>query len=132
MNQLRDNQYCYVCGSNNPIGLAVVFEINAKARSISAVFTPSDKHQGYEGIVHGGILSSLLDEAMAKLAFSLGIPAVTAEITIKFKTPAAPGNRLLVTGRITKETKRLILAEAKIERGPVVVADATGKLLRME
>ncbi len=132
MNQLRDNQYCYVCGRTNPIGLAVVFEINTKARSISAVFTPSDKHQGYEGIVHGGILSSLLDEAMVKLAFSLGIPAVTAEITVKFKAPAAPGNRLLVTGRITKETKRLILAEAKIERGPVVVADATGKLLRIE
>jgi uncharacterized protein (TIGR00369 family) len=132
MNQLRDNQYCYVCGNNNPVGLAVVFEINVKARSISAVFTPSDKHQGYEGIVHGGILSSLLDEAMAKLAFSLGIPAVTAEITVKFKTPAAPGNRLLVSGRITKETKRLILAEAKIERGPVVVADATGKLLRID
>jgi uncharacterized protein (TIGR00369 family) len=132
MNQLRDNQYCYVCGSKNPIGLAAVFEINAKARSISAVFTPSDKHQGYEGIVHGGILSSLLDEAMAKLAFSLGISAVTAEITVKFKAPAAPGNRLLITGRITKETKRLILAEAKIERGPVIVADATGKLLRIE
>ncbi len=132
MNQLRDNQHCYVCGRKNPIGLAVVFGIDAKAKSISAVFTPSDMHQGYEGIVHGGILSSLLDEAMVKLAFSLGIPAVTAEITVKFKAPAAPGNRLLVTGRITKATSRLILAEARIERGPVVIADATGKLLRIE
>jgi uncharacterized protein (TIGR00369 family) len=132
MRQLRDNQRCYVCGKKNANGLAVDFEINKEARSIRAHFTPSDIHQGYEGIVHGGILSSLLDEAMAKLAFSLGIPALTAEITITFKSPAAPGEELAVTGRLTHETHRLIQAEAKIERGPVVVAEATGKLLRID
>jgi uncharacterized protein (TIGR00369 family) len=131
MTQLRDNQRCYVCGKKNPAGLAVDFEINEEARSIFGWFTPSHNHQGYEGIVHGGILSALLDEAMAKLAFSVGIPAVTAEITVKFKTPAAPGDELSVFGRITEETKRLILAEAKIERGPVLIAEATGKLLRI-
>ncbi len=132
MNPLRDNQRCFVCGKNNPAGLSVVFEINASSRTISAVFTPSDVHQGYEGIIHGGILSALLDEAMAKLAFSLGIPALTAEMTVKFKNPAVPGNRLIVSGRITEEARRLIRAEARIERGPVVIAEATGKLLRIE
>jgi len=131
MNQLRDNERCYVCGKKNPAGLAVDFAINVEARSISAVFTPSDIHQGYEGIIHGGILSSLLDEAMVKLAFNLGIPAVTAEIIVTFKAPAAPGLELLITGIITQETKKLILAEARIERGPVVIAEAKGKLLRI-
>jgi uncharacterized protein (TIGR00369 family) len=128
---LRDNQRCYVCGARNPSGLRVDFTIDAEARSISARFTPSDFHQGYEGIVHGGILSALLDEAMVKLAFTLGIPAVTAEMTAAFKAPAAPGEELQVTGRLVQETKRLIRAEAKIERGPVVIAEATGKLLRL-
>ena len=131
MAQLRDNERCYVCGKKNPVGLSVDFKNNAEARSILGWFTPSQDHQGYEGIVHGGILSSLLDEAMAKLAFSLGIPALTAEITVTFKTPAAPGDELSVFGRITEETHRLILAEAKIERGPVVIAEAKGKLLRI-
>jgi uncharacterized protein (TIGR00369 family) len=131
MNRLRDNQGCFVCGKDNPVGLSVAFEINAATRSISAVFTPSARHQGYEGIVHGGILSSLLDEAMAKLAFSLGIPALTAEMTVKFKNPASPGSELRISGRIREETRRLILAEARIERGPVVIAEATGKLLRL-
>ncbi len=131
MNTLRDNQRCFVCGKDNPAGLSVAFEINASSRTITAVFTPSDMHQGYEGIVHGGILSALLDEAMAKLTFGLGIPAVTAEMTVKFKNPAAPGNSLSVSGRITEETRRLIRAEARIERGPVVIAEATGKLLRI-
>ena len=130
MNHLRDNERCYVCGKKNPAGLGVDFEIDKTARTIRASFIPAAMHQGYEGIVHGGILSSLLDEAMAKLAFTAGLPAVTAEITVKFKAPAAPGQELLVTGRLTQETRRLILAEAKIERGPVVIAEAKGKLLR--
>jgi uncharacterized protein (TIGR00369 family) len=132
MNKLRDNQRCYVCGTQNPAGLGVIFEINKEARSSSARFTPGDALQGFEGIVHGGILSALLDEAMAKLAVSLGIMAVTAELTIKFKAPTAPGQELLITGRLDKEDRRLITAEAKIERGPIIVAEATGKLIRIE
>jgi uncharacterized protein (TIGR00369 family) len=130
MTDLRDNQRCYVCGKKNPVGLAVDFEIDREARAIKAKFTPSGNHEGYEGTVHGGVLSALLDEAMAKLAYSLGIPAVTAEITVKFKAPAAPGDELLVAGRLTDEGKRLILAEASIARGPAVIAEAKGKLLR--
>lgn len=131
MKELRDNQRCYVCGKKNSAGLGVNFDIDKEAKSIHATFTPSDKHQGFEGIVHGGILSTLLDEAMAKLTFSLGIPAVTAEMIVKFKSPASPGEELNIYGRVTEETKRLILAEAKIARGPVVIAEATGKLLRI-
>ncbi len=131
MKELQDNQLCYVCGKNNPLGLAVDFVIDRDHRSISAAFTPSDFHQGYAGIVHGGILSSLLDEAMAKLAFSLGLSVVTAELIVKFKAPASPRDTLTVSGRLTEETNRLIQAEAKIERGLVVIAEATGKLLRI-
>lgn len=130
MRELKDNDHCYVCGKKNPVGLAVDFTIDATERSLRAKFTPSDVHQGYEGIVHGGILSALLDEAMAKLAYSLGIPAVTAEMTVKFKAPAAPGEELFIFGRLVQETKRLVLAEAHIERGTISIAEATGKLLR--
>jgi uncharacterized protein (TIGR00369 family) len=131
LKELRDNHRCYVCGEENPAGLGVNFTINREQRSICANFIPLDIHQGYEGIVHGGILSTLLDEAMAKLTVSLGIPAVTAEMKVTFKAPAAPGEELYVSGRLTHETRRLIQAEAKIERGPVVIAEATGKLLRI-
>jgi len=131
MQHLRDNQKCYVCGKENPAGLAVNFTIDKAERAIHAMFIPSDAHQGYEGIVHGGILSALLDEAMVKLAFNLGIPAVTAEMTVKFKAPSAPGEELFITGRITDETKKMIQAEARIQRGPVAIAEAVGKLLKI-
>lgn len=104
MKELRDNHRCYVCGKENPAGLGVDFEIHNESRAISAKFTPSERYQGYEGIVHGGILSTLLDEAMGKLSVSLGIPAVTVELTVTFKSPAAPGEELFISGRLTKET----------------------------
>lgn len=129
--KLIDNDRCYVCGVKNPAGLAVPFQVNKETRSISGSFTPIQNHQGYEGIVHGGILSALLDEAMVKLAVSLGIPAVTAEITVTFRTPAAPGDRLTISGSLFDEAHKLIRAEARIERGPVLIAKASGKLLRI-
>ncbi len=131
MKELRDNQRCFVCGKKNPIGLSVDFTINPGSQSLQATFIPTDNHQGYEGIVHGGILSALLDEAMAKLAFSLGFPVMTAEINVKFKSPAMLGEELFITGKLTRENKRLILAEATITRGPIIIAEATGKLLRI-
>ena len=115
----------------NPAGLCVKFEISAESRAIRGKFIPKEIHQGYEGIIHGGILSALLDEAMAKLAFSLGIPAVTAEISVKFASPASPGDELSISGKLVHETRRLIQAEAKIERGQILIAKATGKLLRV-
>jgi uncharacterized protein (TIGR00369 family) len=131
MKELKDNQRCYVCGKDNPAGLKVQFDIDHTARTITGRFTPRREHEGWEGIVHGGIIATLLDEAMVKLAAHLGVPAVSAEITVKFKAPAAPGVELVVTGKIVKEANRLIEAEANVHIGPVVVAEAKGKLLRI-
>jgi uncharacterized protein (TIGR00369 family) len=131
MKDLRDNQRCYVCGKDNPAGLHVDFEIDKTSRTIIGRFTPRPEHEGWVGIVHGGIVATLLDEAMVKLATHLGIPAVSAELTVKFKAPAAPGEELVVSGKIVKEANRLIETEAIVSKGLIVVAEAKGKLLRI-
>jgi acyl-coenzyme A thioesterase PaaI-like protein len=128
--ELKDNQRCYVCGKENPAGLQVAFEIDKNARTITGRFTPKQEHEGWEGIVHGGVIAALLDEAMVKLAAHLGIPAVSAEITVKFKSPAAAADTLTISGRITKEAHRLIEGEAAVTKGLVIVAEAKGKLLK--
>jgi uncharacterized protein (TIGR00369 family) len=130
MKELKDNQRCYVCGKDNPAGLKVQFDIDKTARTIIGRFTPRREHEGWEGIVHGGIIATLLDEAMVKLAAHLGVPAVSAEITVKFKSPVASGEDLVVTGRIVREIHRLIEAEATVQKGLIVVAEAKGKLIR--
>jgi uncharacterized protein (TIGR00369 family) len=131
MKELRDNQRCYVCGKDNPAGLQAVFEIDKNTRIIIGRFTPRQEHEGWQGIVHGGIVAALLDEAMVKLAAHLGIHAVSAEITVKFMAPAAPGEELAITGKIVKEASRLIEAEAIVSKGLIVVAEAKGKLLKI-
>ena len=131
MKELKDNQRCYVCGKDNPSGLKAQFSVDHAARTITGRFTPRREHEGWEGIVHGGIIAALMDEAMVKLAAHLGEPAVSSEITVKFKARVAPGEELVVTGRLTREANRLIEAEATVEKGLIVVAEAKGKLLRI-
>ena len=131
MKELKDNQRCYVCGKDNPSGLKVQFEIDHTTRTITGRFTPRREHEGWEGMVHGGIIATLLDEAMVKLAAHLGEPAVSAEITVKFKAPVASGEELVVTGKLVKKSHRLIEAEATVVKGLIVVAEAKGKLLKV-
>jgi len=78
---------CFVCGAKNPHGLKLSFEIDKEKQTLKTNFVASPTFQGWDGIVHGGMISTLLDEAMAKLVYELGYPAVTASLEIKFKKP---------------------------------------------
>lgn len=126
----NDNSSCFVCGSDNTAGLRAAFTFDDLHRTLVGRFMPRPEHQGYGGIIHGGVIASLLDEAMVKLAGELGTPAVSAKLAVRFRAPAAPGDELVVIARITKVSGRLIAAEARVERGPVVIGEAKGILLR--
>ena len=67
---------CMACGAANPIGLGLVFAEEGDA--VRAEFTPLAWHQGYDGLVHGGIIAMLLDEAMAQALLARGMAGVTA------------------------------------------------------
>jgi acyl-coenzyme A thioesterase PaaI-like protein len=130
---LRSDQHCFVCGEENPQGLHVTFQVDHKARTIRARHVFSKTYQGYAGLVHGGMLALLLDEAMVKLAYELSLPAVTGEITVRFPAPLFTGERILVHGNIARENRRVVLAEARAEKkGGVVVAEARARLFRRE
>ena len=66
-------------------------------------FIPQKIHQGYKDIIHGGLISTLLDEAMVKAALMQGMPAVTAEITVRFKNPLMVGEKAIVEAIIENE-----------------------------
>jgi len=128
---LRKTDNCFVCGAKNAAGLRAEFEVDLEKRSILGRFTPRPEHEGWEGVVHGGVLTALMDEAMVKLAAHLGMPAVSAEMTVKFKAPARPGEEVTIRGRIAGSRHRLVIAEAEVVRGAVVIAEVKGKLLRI-
>ncbi len=114
--EFETNGNCFVCGENNPNGLHLSFELDHEKQTLKTTFVASPTFQGWDGIVHGGILSTLLDEVMAKLVHELGYQAVTASLEIKFKKPAPILEPLRVHGEVTEVSKRLIKAKAHIAK----------------
>ena len=109
------------------------FEIDKEKKTLTTTFVGSPVYQGYDGILHGGIISTLLDEAMAKLSYELGYAAVTASLEIRFKHPVPILNPLHVSGEITEITPRLIRARAQVadEKG-TILATGTSTLMRQK
>lgn len=128
--KLEDDGYCFVCGPKNPIGLKLDFHFNGK--TIKTEFIPKKEHQGYLNIVHGGIISTLLDEVMVKLAIAMDMPAVTASMEIRLRKAVYVGEKITVEAKMLKITSKLLesCAEAVTENN-VVVAEAKGKLVRV-
>jgi uncharacterized protein (TIGR00369 family) len=126
---LEDDHYCFACGEKNPSGLHLAFRI--QDGKVFAEFVPQKIHQGYRDIVHGGIISTIIDEAMVKAALMQGMPAVTAEITVRFKNPLMAGEKLIVEARITNTIRKIIETSATIRKQDnTLVAEGRAKLLR--
>ncbi len=122
---------CFVCGENNSGGLRLNFEIDKEQKTLKTTFVASSTFQGWDGIVHGGIICTLLDEATAKLVYELGYQAVTASLEVKFKRPAPILEPLLVYGEITEVSKRLIKARSSVAKEDrTILAVGTSTLIR--
>lgn len=105
-------RHCFVCGMDNPIGLHLTYEFdNEEAR---AKITIDDVYGGYPGVVHGGIVTALLDEIMAKTIENLGIWAVTAKLEVHFRRPTPVNTPLVLTGKMVKGKTRLFRTEARL------------------
>jgi uncharacterized protein (TIGR00369 family) len=129
MDELTDNENCFVCGKKNNYGLQIKFIYSNG--TITADFTPSDVYQGYRNITHGGIISTILDEAMIQAAIAEGIFPVTAEINVRFKKPLTIGQKTTVFAEITKKGTKLIYAFSKItdNKNGNLIATASAKLI---
>jgi acyl-coenzyme A thioesterase PaaI-like protein len=135
MEKMKFESYgnCFVCGEKNSGGLRLSFEIDKENRMLRTTFIGSPVYQGYDGILHGGIICTLLDEAMAKLCYELGYIGVTASLEVRFKNPAPILEPLIVYGEITEAGKRLVRTKARmVKEDGTVVAKGTSTLLRRE
>jgi uncharacterized protein (TIGR00369 family) len=115
---------CFVCGKNNSIGLHAHF-YNLDDGGICAEFTPREEHQSYPGRVHGGILASLLDEAIGR-AMQNDHPeiwGVTVELQLKYRKPVPIDVPVKMLAHITKYSTRIFEGEGQIilEDGTVAV-----------
>jgi len=131
MKALEDDGCCFVCGRDNPAGLGVEFK--KTERGAVADFAAPGTLQGYRGIVHGGIIALLLDEASVKAVVLRGIKAVTAELNLRFRNPLQVGERVRVHADITDVRRTVYHVEGEIRREDgELIAASRAKLLSHE
>jgi acyl-coenzyme A thioesterase PaaI-like protein len=120
------NPMCFACGSDNPIGLHLQFQDDAWAAQTE--FMPTPEYQGYAGILHGGLISTLLDEVMARPLVMQGIRAVTAKMEVRFRKAAPIGTKLVARAELTGQRGRIYEMKAVLSTGdgdPIAEATAT-------
>jgi len=128
---MQSYPYCFVCGDKNQYGLNVAFyQMDDK---VVAEYVAGSHFQGYKDILHGGILSALLDEVMIRAVLAQGILSLTSEIKVRFKKLVRVGDRLSLEGRMVEDKGRMLLAEGKItNQENEVVAWGEGKFFKAE
>jgi uncharacterized protein (TIGR00369 family) len=117
---------CFACGTLNVHGLHL--DLHAGGDRCWTDLVLSDRFEGWEGIAHGGILCTILDEVMAWALVEHDLWGVTARMTVDFKRPVLIGRPIHAEGRVVEARRRLVTAEGRIEDpgDGTLLATATG------
>lgn len=122
------DHHCFACGASNPIGMRLHIELSdGAARSEWVV---GDDYVGWSDKLHGGIIATLLDEVMAWAPSSFDSWAVTAEMSVRYRASASPGERLTASARVARRRRRIYEVVGEV-RGPDgrLIAEGRGRYL---
>jgi uncharacterized protein (TIGR00369 family) len=122
---------CVVCGTANNRGLRLEFR-ECEDGSVYASFDCTTAYEGYANILHGGVVSALLDGAMTNCLFAHGHPGVTAELVVRFRHPVRTGAPATVRAWIERYAPPLHVLKAELVQHEQIKATASGKFLRQE
>lgn len=106
------NSNCFVCGAQNANGLRLTFEPGSNG--VHATWVPKHGWESFQGTVHGGIITAVLDEAMSQAIIDCGWEAFTVDLKVRFHDRVSPGEQLRVEGWVVEKRKRRILAESNL------------------
>ena len=107
------NNRCFGCGQANANGLRLEFLLAPDGAVVSLPVVP-DAFEGHPGYLHGGIIATLLDEAMSKAVRVLGRPSMTRKMEVEYLRPVPSGAPLRIEGRVVRSEGRKHWAEAVI------------------
>jgi hypothetical protein len=128
-NPFENNDYCFACGTKNPLGLRLVFFTATApngARLLCTQVMPSPHWQGFAGVLHGGLQSTIIDDLMSNHLFRLErVWSATAELKLRFKRPVPLDQELLFASRLVACEGRIWRMRAECR----LAADPGGPLL---
>jgi len=113
---------CFGCGEANPDGMHLPFTWNYETRRVHGVFQLGKRYQGGTGMIHGGIIAVILDEALGKVCRFDGVQAVTAELDVEYLRPIRVDQEIRVEAFQAGREDRNLHHEGEIR-------DSAGKLL---
>jgi uncharacterized protein (TIGR00369 family) len=120
--------FCMVCSGSNPLGLGLKFACEADG-SVSATFLGHPALEGFQGLLHGGVIASLLDGAMTNCLFAHGRAAMTGELNVRYREPVVIGEEMRIRAWITRSLPPLFMLAAELKQGDCVKAAATAKFM---
>jgi acyl-coenzyme A thioesterase PaaI-like protein len=124
------NQGCFGCGPQNPIGLHLDFDQHPDG-GVHASFLPGVEHQGWDGVMHGGLVTVLLDEAMAWAAGASTTIYYTGRLEVRYRQPVRTGAPLSIRGWVTRNRGRTLETRAEVQSADGgVLAEATALFMR--
>ena len=104
---------CFGCGPANSCGLRLEFYL-APDGSVVSMPVVSAAFEGHPGYLHGGIIATLLDEAMSKAVRTTGRSSMTRKMETEYLRPVPSGAPLRIEGRIVRTEGRKVWAESSI------------------
>ncbi len=125
--ELPYTKNCFVCGAHNQQGLRLRFRM--VGNEVHGDFTPQPQHAGFRGIIHGGIISTVLDEVMIwGAAVTMKRFCVAADLNVRFLKRVSVGEPYLVVGKLEADRGRIWESSGELrDREGVVCARATSK-----
>jgi acyl-coenzyme A thioesterase PaaI-like protein len=128
----REHPMCVVCGPRNPSGLKLKFKVQPDG-SVTSVFDCLPVLQSYPNVLHGGIISAILDSAMVNALFAIDIVAVTATLELRYRAPTVTGRFAMVRAWIESDNAYpLYLQRAELIQDGKVMVEAKAKFLVRE
>ena len=128
-----NEHHCFGCGQLNEHGLHLQLVPDPEGDGVTAAFVPEPRTEGYTGVVHGGIITTVLDEVMAWSLYRHGIWAVTGQLTTRYRKPIRLGERTTATGHLVRDRGRAVEMRGEIRRDGdgALLADATATFIRV-
>lgn len=127
-NLLKSHEHCVVCGRDNPFSLGLQFQpVDGKA--VEGFFTGGPHLQGYEGILHGGVISAVLDSAMAHCLLLQNIKAVTADLRVRFLHSIPCSSKVTIRAWLTCAVSTLYEVKAEAWVDGKMMARAKAKFM---
>jgi acyl-coenzyme A thioesterase PaaI-like protein len=118
--------FCFGCGEKNPMGLKLKFIKDGDI--LRTEYTPDKMLQGWPGLLHGGIVATLLDEVMSNVAYATGKTCLTAEMQLRQRKPIDINETLIITAWITRHRSKIIETAGKITlKDGTIVAESNAK-----